>query len=110
MKHEELIAVLNECASFCNYCADACLSEDNLHKMVTCIRYDRICAESCASFAKILSIDISTKELIPLAEFCLKFCKKCAEECENHDNQHCQNCAQACEKCADACSKFIYAS
>lgn len=108
MRHEEFISILNECSSFCNYCADACLNEDDVKMMIPCIRYDRMCAEVCSSLSKLLSIDVPNQEVSALVIYCKTLCEKCAEECSSHKPQHCQNCAVACEKCVDACSKFLY--
>ncbi|MBA80723.1 MAG: four-helix bundle copper-binding protein [Leeuwenhoekiella sp.] len=108
MRNEEFIATLNECASFCNYCADACLNEDNISMMVSCIRNDRICAEICSSLSKILSMDVPNEEVTALVEYCKSVCERCAAECASHEAQHCKNCAVACNKCVDACSKFLY--
>ena len=49
MRNEKLISALGNCINHCNYCADACLDEDNVKMMVDCIRTDRVCAEVCSS-------------------------------------------------------------
>jgi len=108
MNHEELINTLNECANYCNHCADACLEEDHIQMMVTCIRYDHMCAEVCSSLAKLLSINVPSQKLTALVEYCKNLCESCAEECSSHEAQHCQNCAAACKRCVDVCSKFLY--
>ena len=51
MKNETLIKTLYDCASTCDWCADACLDEDNIKMMVECIRLDRICAATCKATA-----------------------------------------------------------
>ncbi|MEZ7496634.1 four-helix bundle copper-binding protein [Leeuwenhoekiella aequorea] len=109
MRNEELVSILNECASYCNYCADACLDETNIENMVNCIRYDRVCAETCSTLAKILCIDMSRDQISTLVEFCIKICQNCEKECRQHEANHCQHCAEACKNCADACSRFLYA-
>ncbi|MDT0641945.1 four-helix bundle copper-binding protein [Zunongwangia sp. F363] len=105
MKNEKLIKALNDCAAHCNYCADACLDEDNIQMMVDCIRTDRACAEICSATAKLLAANYSdVKEKV---EYCHRICKKCADECAKHDAQHCKDCAEACKKCAEACEAFL---
>ncbi|MFC4873020.1 four-helix bundle copper-binding protein [Negadavirga shengliensis] len=97
----ELIQILNECAAACNHCADACLEEKDLEKMITCIRTDRVCAELCSSTAKMLSVQFGPFD--DLLKFCERVCGICADECEKHDHDHCQECAKACRKCQEAC-------
>lgn len=102
MNHKELIRTLTACASACNHCADACLEEEHVKKMVTCIRLDRECAAICEAAAKVLS---GTSQFsADLLALCEKVCTACAKECEQHEHQHCQECAAACWACAEACS------
>lgn len=105
MRNEKLIAALGNCINHCNYCADACLDEDNVGKMVECIRTDRVCAEICAALNQILAIDY--KDIVSLINYCIDVCKDCARECGNHDHKHCQECAKACTDCAKACEDFL---
>tara|TARA_R110002020_G_scaffold303434_1_gene518857 strand:+ start:988 stop:1308 length:321 start_codon:yes stop_codon:yes gene_type:complete len=105
MKNSKLIEALNNCVAHCNYCADACLDEDNLEMMVTCIRTDRACAEICNATAALLAFDHASAKA--MVEQCRAICKECAEECEKHDSQHCKDCAEACKKCAEACEAYL---
>lgn len=105
MRNEQLIKTLYDCAAACNHCADACLDEDDVKKMVRCIRLDRICAETCVTTAKALSID-ADQDSRGLVKYCKEICEKCAEECAKHEHQHCKDCASACRKCAEACASF----
>lgn len=105
MRNEQIIHSLGNCINHCNYCADACLDEEDLDHMVSCIRLNRICAEACAAASQILAIHhADAKKLI---EYCIKTCDECAEECNKHDHDHCQQCATACRECAEACRKFL---
>ena len=105
MKNTKLIEALNNCATHCNYCADACLDEDNIKMMVNCIRNDKACAEICATTAKLLASNY--EDVKSLVEACLKICQQCGDECAKHEHQHCQDCAEACKKCADACQEYL---
>ncbi|WP_149274203.1 four-helix bundle copper-binding protein [Pareuzebyella sediminis] len=104
MRNEKLIHALGNCINHCNYCADACLDDDNVKMMVKCIRTDRVCAEVCSSLAQILATDYD--DVQGLVDYCKKVCEACAVECEQHDHDHCQKCAEACRKCAEACESF----
>lgn len=105
MKNDQLIKALTNCVSHCNYCADACLSEDNIQMMVDCIRTDRACAEVCSTTAALLAANY--EDVQDLVAYCHKICFACAEECGKHEHQHCKDCAEACNACADACAEFL---
>jgi len=105
MRNEKLISALGNCINHCNYCADACLDEDNVKMMVNCIRTDKVCAEACSALSQVLATGYS--DVGGLVEYCKKVCEACAKECEGHDHQHCQECAEACRECADACSAYL---
>ncbi len=107
MKNESIIQTLNACAAACNHCADACLGEDHVDRMVTCIRTDRVCAEICSATAKVLSM--SYGPIDELLQFCARVCGSCAEECEQHNHDHCQACAKACTECREACLQILTA-
>ncbi len=105
MRNEKLISALGNCINHCNYCADACLDEDNVKMMVDCIRTDKVCAEACSALSQVLATSYS--DVRGLVEYCKKVCEACAKECEGHDHRHCQECAEACRECADACSAYL---
>ena len=105
MENQTLINALTACVTACNHCADACLDEDNIKMMVDCIRTDRVCAEVCGTTAKVLLT--SYKDVNGLVKYCQQICTACADECEKHEHQHCQDCAKACRACEDACKSFL---
>ena len=107
MRNSELIKEFYNCAAACNYCADACLDEDNVKMMVPCIRLDKICAATCIATAQALAINIDKEQVRRLVKYCKEICQKCADECSKHETQHCQKCAEACKKCVQACEKFL---
>jgi hypothetical protein len=43
--YRSLLDALGRCVAACEYCADACLQEDHVQMMVSCIRTDRDCAD-----------------------------------------------------------------
>lgn len=105
MRNEKLLSTLGNCINHCNYCADACLDEDNVKMMKDCIRIDRVCAEACAALNQILATSYS--DVNALVEYCKKVCQDCADECDKHDHQHCKDCAQACRECVEACEAYL---
>ncbi|MDT0674977.1 four-helix bundle copper-binding protein [Autumnicola musiva] len=105
MRNEKFIHTLGNCINHCNYCADACLGEDNLEMMVSCIRTDKVCAEACAALVQILAIDGANVK--GLVQYCKQVCGECADECGKHDSRHCQDCAKSCRECEKACEEFL---
>ncbi len=105
MRNEKLIHALGNCINHCNYCADACLDEDNVKMMVKCIRTDRVCAEVCAALNQVLATGY--EDVQGLVEYCIQVCTACAKECSQHEHKHCQDCADACENCANACKEYL---
>lgn len=105
MENKQLIDTLNECTAACNYCAHACLQEENVKKLAKCIELDLDCAGATAYAAELAarSSGLLNKQL----EVCAEICRLCAEECEMHASkmnmQHCKECAEACRRCEDAC-------
>lgn len=100
-----LIEALQKCATACENCADACLHEDNLSEMVACIRLDRDCANVCTTA---LYMTIRDSEYIrSILTLCEQICADCAEECEKHDHDHCQQCARACRRCEEQCREYL---
>ncbi len=99
--NDDLIKKLDICIAACNYCASACLKEDNVAMMAKCISIDMDCADICRTVAVLLARDsIHAKHLM---KECIEVCEACAAECSKHDHDHCQACAEACRECADAC-------
>lgn len=103
MINTQTFRILNECASTCFYCADACLDESS--DMAACIRNCQVCGEICSTVSKILSTSFSDVKL--LVTYCKSICEACAAECEKHDHDHCNLCAKACRACASACEDYL---
>src|SRR5918912_1567424 len=95
------VQTAQDAASACTACADACLAEDDLAAMRTCIRRDLDCADIAATTASVLSRQVAMDLglLRVVLEACAVASKKCAIECQQHadHHEHCRICAQACE-------------
>ncbi|WP_419581559.1 four-helix bundle copper-binding protein [Stieleria magnilauensis] len=37
---------------------------------------------------------------------CAEICKWCADQCGQHDHDHCKRCAEACRKCVKECESM----
>lgn len=105
MKNNDLITDLYNCVAHCNYCAAACLGEENVEKMTSCINTDQICASICNATAQLLTYGY--KDVRKMIQQCHEICQECAKECEQHKHDHCQKCAETCRKCAEACAAYL---
>lgn len=104
--HTQLIAALNNCAAECNHCATACLDEQDVQMLSTCIKLDLDCADICKVTAALLAR--GSEHGKHLLKECAEICNACAEECEKHahHHEHCKRCAEACRSCAEACTSI----
>lgn len=101
MQNNSLIQTLLDCTLACEDCATSCLREDDVSMMSRCIQLDRDCADICLQAAILLK---RKSEIgLPYLLLCEKICRMCAEECQKHETDHCQKCAEACLECAEAC-------
>lgn len=108
MAHQEnkdLLEKLHNCQIECEHCADACLSEENISKLSECIRLNRDCADICNLAIAYIARD--SRRASSVVDLCAEICTACAEECEQHDHDHCRRCAEACRECAEACRKPV---
>jgi hypothetical protein len=101
---KELLQKLADCVAACEHCMDSCLGEQDIKMMVECIRTDRDCAKICSLTASFVA---SNSQFVGhILTICEDICNKCAQECEKHNMDHCQKCAQACHECAKACRVY----
>jgi hypothetical protein len=100
-----------ECAQTCTACADACLSEDMVAELTTCIRTNLDCADVCDATGRVLSRHTGYDAHLTRAvlEACAVACGACADECESHASmhEHCRVCAESCRRCEQACRDLI---
>lgn len=100
-----------ECEQVCTACADACVAEEK--PMRRCIRTDLDCADVCAATGRILSRQTEPSwELVRAQVTALRTaCRICAEECEQHqdEHEHCRICAEACRRCVASCDGVLEA-
>ncbi|KQR35125.1 four-helix bundle copper-binding protein [Deinococcus sp. Leaf326] len=103
-----------ECTAVCALCADACLNEgEHLHHLTHCITLNTQCAAVCHATAQVLAApgQGDAQLLRAQLEVCLRACRTCAEECEQHAQQmnmeHCAVCAESCRRCEQACQALL---
>jgi hypothetical protein len=107
----QAITALEECASTCTSCADACLAESAVQDLVRCIRLNLDCADVCATTARVLlrQTEPDWPVIRSQLEACIAICGACGEECDRHADhmEHCRVCAESCRRCADACQEVL---
>ena len=105
-KHHACIEACVECWIACEVCSNACLHEDDVQKMVRCIRLDRDCAAICRLAAE--GMFRGSEMAAQICRLCAEICEACGEECEKHaeHHDHCRACAEACRRCAEECRRM----
>src|SRR5207244_8399177 len=92
----------------CDYCASACLAEDDVEMMAECIRLDLDCAAICRVAAAYMARE--SRYAGKICDLCADICEACGAECARHSQAHCQACAKACRLCADECRRMATAA
>ena len=101
-QNKQLMDALNNCAAACNHCIAACLDEQDVKMLATCIKLDIDCAEICMLTASLIARGSAHGK--HLLKECAEVCNACAIECEKHAHMdHCKQCAEACRACTEAC-------
>ncbi len=88
-----------EAAEVCEWCADECAGEGE--EMAECLRLCRDVADVATLHARFMARDSAYSG--HLAETCAEACEACADECDQHDAEHCQVCADVLRECAESC-------
>ena len=106
-----VIETITTCAQTCTACADACLSEEMVADLTTCIRLNQDCADLYDTTARLLSRHTGTDTTVLRAalEALRAACAACAAECDTHADmhEHCRVCADACRRCEQACTNLL---
>jgi hypothetical protein len=102
------------CVETCTACADACMSEGDIQRLIACIRLNLDCVAVCAATGSILSRSNKAghRQLVEAQlTTCIAFCRACAAECARHSDlhKHCQVCAEICTACVTACDAMLSA-
>ena len=90
-----------EAAQVCEWCADACADEEG---MARCIRLCRDVADLCTLHARLMARGSAYAD--DLAEPCAEVLEACADECAQHDHDHCQACAAVLPDAAETCREM----
>ncbi|AGB16576.1 hypothetical protein Halru_1980 [Halovivax ruber XH-70] len=102
---ERCIDSCSEASQACEWCADECIGMGE--EMANCIRLCRDVADLTSMNARFMSRNSGYS--IDLSELVIDAAEECADECEQHDHEHCQVCADKLRTCADACRDMVSA-
>ncbi len=90
-------------AKVCDWCADQCIDEGP--QMANCIRLCRDVADLGTLNAKLIARDsVFGPEL---AEVFARAAEECADECIQHSNAHCQECASVLSRAVDSTYRLL---
>jgi len=103
-EERECIEIRNEAAGVCEWCADECLGDEEMEE---CARLCRDVADIASLHARFMARNSNYSK--QLAEACAGACEEKAEECERHDAEHCQVCAEVLTECAESCRNMMSA-
>lgn len=104
------VEACGQCAQVCAVCADACLSEESVAELVSCVRSDLDCTDLCETTQRVLVRRTAQEDrfVAAVVEACAQACERCAQECEKHpEHEHCRVCAEECRHCAQACRELL---
>lgn len=103
-RYHALLEKVWHCALMAEKCATSCLTSERIGELAPCIRLSFDCAETCMQLVRAVK---RQSVLVPsLLRICDYICQLCAEECDKHEEDACQQCAAACLLCSEACRKL----
>ncbi len=88
------------CARDCEVCLHAMMGKKSHNECPACCRE---CVETCITCA--LGMSRESRFWRNYCAICAEACRWCAQECGEHEHDHCQKCAESCRKCAELCEK-----
>jgi hypothetical protein len=107
----DFMALLSECEAVCRICSDACLHEEEVADLRSCIERNNACAQACDAALAALAAGAAHPDetLLAVLEACAVACGACARECDTHagHHEHCRICAEVCRRCEQECAAVI---
>ena len=87
-------------AAIMNACADACLAEADPKERAECIRRCLDASDACTAFYRVASRRVGghVRTIKAVGAAAIIACEECHALCKQHEDAHCQRCAQMCEE------------
>jgi len=100
-EQRDCIENCSEAAQVCEWCADESLGSEEMEE---CARLCRDVADLTSMHARFMARGSNYSNQLAVA--CAGACEECAAECERHDADHCQLCAEVLRECAESCREM----
>ncbi len=98
--YESCIKACQQCWLDCQNCLTQMAGMDSDNECPKCCLE---CIEACQICIKLMVAD--SKFVPEYAQLCAAVCEWCADQCKQHEHDHCKVCAAACMACAHECRK-----
>ncbi|GAB3433138.1 four-helix bundle copper-binding protein [Flindersiella endophytica] len=95
-----------ECYCSCSETITYCLEQSGPQMAGHALRLLIDCAEICQVAAGLLLRRSSLHRLVSIS--CAEACERCAQCCEQIDDEVLRQCAELCRRCADACRELTW--
>ena len=102
MKYKECIDACVQCITDCEKCIAAMMGKPSHNDSPACCRE---CIEICR-----LCVGAMERESPYVQQYCnicAEVCRWCAEQCKDHEHDHCKKCAGSSEACMNACYNLV---
>jgi hypothetical protein len=100
--YEDCIRACQECFLACQVCLAEMAGKESNNDCPLCCA---LCVDACITAVKFMS---AKSVFAPgYCKLCMDVCAWCAENCMEHDHQHCKDCAEACRRCIEQCRKVV---
>jgi hypothetical protein len=95
------IEACQRCALDCENCLSEMMGKPSDNDCPACCRE---CIETCILCTQAMARQSRFAD--QYCGICADVCDWCAEQCGEHDHDHCQKCAESCRACAEACREM----
>jgi len=100
-KYHSCIEACQKCFIDCQNCIVNMAGQESMNDCPNCCIQ---CVDNCLTTIKLLIAD--SPFISKQAALCAEICEWCAEQCQQHDHDHCKICAESCLVCAEECRKL----
>jgi len=101
-KYQECTDLCAECAIACEVCLAEMAGVDSRNDCPKC------CVE-CAAVCNLCVRFMAWESVMAgqVCRICAEICDWCADQCGEHEHDHCQRCVEMCRNCAYECRRMV---